>query len=368
METTAKLPVLRVVGEALRDVAFNLGGLCRIAWPYYALAAALTLAASLIWDGSWVGEIGSGMAGVVVSTGILACAVRWQRHVVVAEPLRGIAPLDRRVVGYFLWSLGFGLLCGIPPACAMLLGLATGAILHTPDGPAPFALGIPGVVLLAGGVLCGLLLFVRLGLVLPAASVGDRRIGLRAAWKASRGQLVPLAGIVILLALGLGLLGAVAGLFDAVFRSAAGSGGSATVAGVVIDALLDLVTAVSRRQRHRASLSAPDRATRSRLTQELTPAGGARNRSAAARSRRSRAWRRACSASSPHCSIANSSSRSPAANAALRGDDAALQRQRQDQGPQQRGGGVQPDQPPVVEAVDGGAQGLGAPSRTGLPA
>lgn len=244
MDTASKLPVLRVVGEALRDVTFNLGGLARIAWPYYALAAVLTLVASLAFGGPWIGELGGGAAGIVLSLGALACAVRWQRHVVLAEPLRGIAPLDRRVARYFLWSLALGVVCAVPAACAMLLGLATGAIRRGADGTAPFALGITGTGLLAAGVLLGLFLFVRLGLVLPAASVGDRRVGPRIAWAASRGQLLPLAGIVALLALGVGMLGAVAGLFDAVFRSAADGGDTATMAGAVLDALLDLITAV----------------------------------------------------------------------------------------------------------------------------
>src|SRR5687768_5435329 len=44
----AKLPVLGLVGEALRDVFGNLAGLVRIAWPYYALAAALVLAGAVL--------------------------------------------------------------------------------------------------------------------------------------------------------------------------------------------------------------------------------------------------------------------------------------------------------------------------------
>ncbi len=239
------LPVLRVAGEAIRDVAFNVRGLCRIAWPYYALAGAMALAAWLAFGGSWAGEFGVGSAGVVVSLGALACAVRWQRHVVTGEPLRGTAPLDARVLRYFLWSLLLGVICAVPVAGTFLLGLAAGPIRRTPEGPTPFALSEAGVALLALGALGGLFLFVRLGLVLPAASVGDRRTGLRSAWAASRGQLLPLAGIVGLLALGIGVLGGVGGLFDAVFRAATDAPeGSTTPWGLALDAALDLLTAV----------------------------------------------------------------------------------------------------------------------------
>src|SRR4051794_41944816 len=39
MPATEPLPVLRLFGDALGDVLGHLGGLARIAWPYYALAA-----------------------------------------------------------------------------------------------------------------------------------------------------------------------------------------------------------------------------------------------------------------------------------------------------------------------------------------
>lgn len=245
MGTAPKLPVLRVVGESIRDIALNLGGLCRIAWPYYALAAALTLGARLFLGDSWIGELGGGTAGIVLSLGLLACAVRWQRHVVVAEPLRGIAPLDGRVTRYFLWSLALGVICAVPAAGAMLVGLATGAVGRTPEGATPFALGLPGLALLAAGVLAGLYLFVRLGPVLPAASVGQRGVGLRAAWAMTRGQFLPLAGIVVLVALGVFIVGAIAALFEAVFRAAVEApAGAVTPAGAALDAVLDLLASV----------------------------------------------------------------------------------------------------------------------------
>lgn len=244
--TTARprrLSLLDPIGEAMRDVGGHLGGLARIAWPYYALAAGLGLLATS--GGEALATLGHGTAGIVISLGVLACVVRWQRHALLDEPLSGIAPLDARVLRYFLWSVCLCLVAALPVALAGGLGLATGLIQGSSGTDQPLRLGMPGIALLVSAGLVGLYLFARLCLVLPAVSVDNRSLRLRAAWAASRGHGLALLGVLVLLALGLGLLGGVAGLLEAVLRSASdGSTAPMPSAGVVLNHLVDLVTAV----------------------------------------------------------------------------------------------------------------------------
>jgi hypothetical protein len=263
MRATEPLPVLRLIGESLRDVFGHLDGLARVAWAYYALAAALVLlglaatraAEGTIAAGALAGAFAAGTAEVVLSLAVLACVVRWQRHVALDEPLRGTAPLDGRVLRYSLRSVLLGLICSLPAAAAALLGFATGAIVRDPEGgDAPFGIGGAGIALLAGGTVVALLLFARLNLVLPAASVGDRCLNLGGSWAATRGHGLRLLAVFLLLLSGLGLLGAVAGMLEALVGAVADAtaepNGPSTpsaaplVAGAVVDAALDLLAAV----------------------------------------------------------------------------------------------------------------------------
>jgi hypothetical protein len=251
MEGGSKLPVLGVLGEALHDVLANLDGLARVAWPYYLLAAGLGLLGRLPFGGpaGWLTSfVVSGTAGIVVSLGVLACVVRWQRHLLLGQELRGIAPLDRHVARYGLWSVALALICAVPALLALALGLATGLVDRQEGSAAPLAIGLPGLALLLAGAGLALFLFVRLGLVLPAASIGDRRMGPRGSWAATRSQGLRLVAILVLLALGMGLVGAAAGLLDAAFSLVLGSepGGNlgAATTTLVLETVVDLVTAV----------------------------------------------------------------------------------------------------------------------------
>jgi hypothetical protein len=263
MRATEPLPVLGLIGQSLRDVFGRLGGLARVAWAYYALAAALVLlglavgraAEATMPAGVLAGAFAVGTAEVVLSLAVLACIVRWQRHVALDEPLRGTAPLDGRVLRYFLRSILLGLVCALPVAAAALLGLATGTIVRNPEGSgAPFGIGAAGIAILAGGTVAALLLFARLSLVLPAASVGDRDLGLRGSWAATRGHGLRLLAVFLLLLSGLGLLGAVAGMLEALVGAVADATAEPNeagtpsvaplVAGAVLDAALDLLAAV----------------------------------------------------------------------------------------------------------------------------
>ena len=177
MEAPAPLNVLGFVGDALRDVFGQLAGLARIAWAWYALAAAFALLGLALATSSPLGDlvasiVGGGTVQVILSLAVLACVVRWQRHIVLGEPLRGMAPLNRPVLRYAVWSLALGLICLLPVVVAGLIAFATGAITSNDPGETPFSIDIGGIALLAIGGLLALLLFARLNLVLPG---GERR-------------------------------------------------------------------------------------------------------------------------------------------------------------------------------------------------
>lgn len=233
-----KLPVLGVAVAAWRDVLGNLPGLARIAWPYYALAAALIVLGSVAGQGDRPAGflaplLGEGVAGIVLALCTLACAVRWQRHVVLAEPLRGIAPLDGRALRYAFWNVAVGLIAALPMAASALAGYAAGAVVVGAEGETPFMVGPAGLALLAAGALAALTLLMRLGLVPVGVSVGDPGMGFRRSWGATRGNGLRLLGVMLLLIPTFGAFAWVGALPSLWLDAAAAS---------VIQALVDLVT------------------------------------------------------------------------------------------------------------------------------
>jgi hypothetical protein len=247
-----RLPVLGLLGEALRDVFGNLGGLVRIAWPYYALAAASAVAGFGLSGGSPLGDaiasvLGPGTASILISLAVLACTVTWQRNVVLGEPLRGIAPLTPRVFRYFLRSVLISSLCALPILAAFALAYGLGLVGADPSGEAPFRIGLPGIAVCLLGALTGFLLVLRLILVLPAASVDDRSLTLARSWQLTRGHAWHLLAALLLVGLGLALVGAGLGLIQAALEAAA-VGGSPTlpaVTGIVLQSALSLVTSMT---------------------------------------------------------------------------------------------------------------------------
>ena len=229
MPVSEPLPVLRLLGHALRDVLGNLRGLARIAWPYYALAAACVVGAHTLGGSSGVAEfmaflLAPGMGSLIAGLAVLACTVKWQRHAILGEPLRGTAPLNGRVGRYALWSVALSLLCAVPAICAAGLGFATDLISHGSDAAVPFAASPAGLALLVAGVLLSFFLLARLIAFLPGISVGDGSLGLRRTWQLSRGQGLRLLAVLALLALAVGLLGAAFSLLDRLVPDRAGPG------------------------------------------------------------------------------------------------------------------------------------------------
>src|SRR4051794_5178581 len=90
-------PVLGMVGRAFEDVWASLGGVARMAWPWYAAALAPTLAgevAASYGAGSALWDVAAGLAG---GAAVLACSARWQRYLIMGESLRRPARLDPNV-------------------------------------------------------------------------------------------------------------------------------------------------------------------------------------------------------------------------------------------------------------------------------
>ena len=247
MPVSEPLPILRLLGHALRDVLGNLGGLARIAWPYYLLAAVCMMGAYALGTGSAVAELlapllGPGMAALIAGLAVLACTVKWQRHAILGEPLRGTAPLNGRVACYAFWSLALTLLCGVPFFCAGALGLATQLISWDHHAAPPFAAGPPGLALVGAGALLAFFLMARLSAFLPGVSVDDRSLGLRHTWQLSRGQGLRLLALFVLLTLAAGLVGAARWLLDALVSD--GGGAMAETFTTAAKMLMDLLSGV----------------------------------------------------------------------------------------------------------------------------
>ena len=246
MPVSQPVPVLRLLGAALCNVLGHLGGLARIAWPYYLLVALCLLGGHALDGSSTLAElfgflVGPGMASLLAGLAVLACTVQWQRHAILGEPLRGIAPLNGRVARYALWSFALGLLCALPALGAAGLGLASGLIALDPNAAEPFTVGPAGLALLAVGALLSFYLVARMVAFLPAISVDDRGLGLRRAWRLSRGHGLRLLGVVVLLALAVGLLGVVRSLLDML---ADGGGPAAVAVAAAVQMATDLLSAV----------------------------------------------------------------------------------------------------------------------------
>ena len=247
MAESMRLPVLGLLGDALRDVFGNPGELMRIAWPYYALAViSAALPFALASGSSLAALLGPGTASILVGLAILACSVKWQRHVTLAEPLQGIAPLNLRVLRYTGWSAVIGLLCALPLLLGAALAYATGLISDDPTGAAPYRIGPAGIVVGGIGALAGALLFLRLSLVLPAISADDRSVTMVRSWQLTRGNALRLFAALLLLTLGLAMLGAAMGLIQSVLESAA-EGGQLIPAltGLILQAVVNLVASMA---------------------------------------------------------------------------------------------------------------------------
>jgi hypothetical protein len=249
MAQTAPLSVLGLLGFALRDVLGNLAGLARIAWPYYALAAACAaLGFAFAGDGplgALAAMFGPGTAALVTGIAVVACTVVWQRHVVLGEPLAGIAPLNGRVLRYFLWSVVISLICAMPILAGFAATLGLGLTLPDPAGEGTFSMQPAGILVCGAAFVLGVVLILRLILILPAISVDDHAMTFARSWQVTRGHGLRMAGALLLLTAGLALFGAVMALVVAALEAAGDGSLVAPVLGLILQAVVNLVATVA---------------------------------------------------------------------------------------------------------------------------
>ncbi|MEL6587263.1 MAG: hypothetical protein AAFQ50_11480, partial [Pseudomonadota bacterium] len=116
-------------------------------------------------------------------------AVAWHRYVLLDERPTGVIPTFRgsEMGAYFLWSLLIGLMIVIAIFAASIpLGLV---LLIVPAG-------VGALVVTSGALFLGMILFYRLGILLPSIAIG-KQMTVSDAWDATRGH----SGTVMVLAL-----------------------------------------------------------------------------------------------------------------------------------------------------------------------
>ena len=240
-----RLPVLGMVGRAFEDVWASLGGVARMAWPWYAAVLAPTLAGEVgasYGAGSALWDVAAGLAG---GAAVLACSARWQRHLIMGESLRRPARLDRNVGRYAAALLRVLMLSAAPVGLAVLGVVLVGAVRPGADGRPWAGAGAVGTGLVAAGLLASGLLLARLSLLPPAACVGDAATGLRRSWRATRGNGVRLLAALLILALAMPVGGLAVevsrGAAQAVARAGGADGAGLELSGALVAAAVDLL-------------------------------------------------------------------------------------------------------------------------------
>lgn len=205
MSETTRLPVLAILGSASRDVLGHPGMILRLVWPYFAFASACLLAIHLrIVDGTGASflarSLGLGWNSVTIVLGTLAATVAWQRRIILAEPVAGMAPLNRRVLRVLLWQAALAALLVLIVGPYLLIALQLDLVNFTRNAVPPAHYTLPGMALLAAGGLVGSYFCMRLSLILPAVAVDDDDLRAGASWRATGDVAWRLLGLFLLLA------------------------------------------------------------------------------------------------------------------------------------------------------------------------
>jgi hypothetical protein len=132
---------------------------------------------------------------VVIATSVWI-AVAWHRFVLRNEAPTGfVPPIDsNRMLGYFLRSLGIGLIC-------ILLGIVLGFVGSLIGGAIAYATGSVVLILLVVAILVYFPIFVigyRLMTALPAPAVADEPGPFMAGWDATKGETETFMGLGVI--------------------------------------------------------------------------------------------------------------------------------------------------------------------------
>ena len=190
------LPVRRTVSDSFATLAGRRAAGLRLAGGWWLAAVALAglgtglrpvLPAALAGWAGWPG-------GLALGAGCLAVAAAWQRQVALGDrPRPPFAKLARMGVRLLAATAG----AGLAPLAGML-AFRFGGLL-TLDRVDPWGVEAGPPLALAGAVVAviGLVLAPRLLLALPAAAIGDDRLGLTGSWRATRGRLWRLWAVIL---------------------------------------------------------------------------------------------------------------------------------------------------------------------------
>ncbi len=221
-----KLPIGLLARHAYLDVLANQEGLLRVGGPWLLLSWALLLLAH-----SGV-PLFSLAADLSVTVGAAAIAVTWHRHILEDEPLTArFAPVDARVMRYFVLTVLLAFVVGVPPL--LVLVLTGGAdILAGGDGDTPTGGGL-GMLLVPATMVACLYAAQRLQMLLPAAAIRDTGMTAARSWALTQGNGWRLLAGFALVTLPLAILMIAVTLFLGWASDATGS--------IVLAALADLV-------------------------------------------------------------------------------------------------------------------------------
>jgi hypothetical protein len=173
----SKLPSWRLARHAYLDVLANLQGLLRIGGLW------LLLSWTLMMLGRSLPLLGAA-ADLVVALGAAAVAVAWHRHILDDEPLTSrLAPVDRRVVRYFVYTVILAFVVGVVPL-ALLLMASGGA----PDAGAARAGGGLTLLLVPAAMIACIYVAMRLQLIFPATAIDDQALTLARSWSVTDGN------------------------------------------------------------------------------------------------------------------------------------------------------------------------------------
>ena len=183
-----KLPAWRLARHAYLDVIANAQGLLRVGGLW------LLLSWTLLMLGRSSALFGAA-ADLAVAIGAAAIAVTWHRHILHNEPLAArFAPVDARVVRYFVFTVILAFVVGIIPLSLLLM--TTGGA--TEAGAAAEGAPGSGCSWCRSSMVACIYVAMRLQLIFPATAIGDQGAdpgpllgGHRRQWLAAGAGLLP---------------------------------------------------------------------------------------------------------------------------------------------------------------------------------
>ncbi len=195
-----QLPAGMCIWHAINSVRNNLAYAFRVAWPWYAVMAAVVIVLMLLSTYYTAGnsETSAGPAalidlirGLVTMVASASIAVNWHRYILLDEVPRGgdILRLDEKAWRYFgNMLLLFLILLVIGGAIAVPIGII--------GGLAGSQQGVEILTVLVVAPVAGIVAL-RLGTKFPAIALGRRDFSMKDAWIATAGNNLPIFFVIL---------------------------------------------------------------------------------------------------------------------------------------------------------------------------